>query len=74
MNDKQTIINFSTIEDKISDLYIMKNIEFYFSMNNYHFVNELIDSNLELVGWEYKSEDNTLIILFDHQNCANFYN
>ena len=74
INDKQSIINFSIIEPVIYDPYIMNNIQFYFNMEYYHFTNELANSDLEIVGWEYRSGDKILIVNFDHENCANFYN
>lgn len=73
INDKQIVINFSAIEDRISDPYIMKNISIYFLMDTYNFANELVDDNLEIIGWEYRSGDKILIINFDEENCANYY-
>lgn len=73
INDKQIIINFSAIEERISDLYIMKNIAIYFPMDTYHFANELVDDDLEIIGWEYRSGEKTLVINFDQENCANYY-
>lgn len=74
MNDKLATINFSVIEDRIPDPYIMNNVQVYFNMEHYHFTNELANSDLEIVGWEYRSGDKILIVNFDHENCANFYN
>ena len=74
MNDQQSIVNFSAIENRISDPHIMNNIQLYFNMEYYHFANELANSDLEIVGWEYKSGEKSLIVNFDHENCANFYN
>ena len=74
INDKQAMINFSVIEPVIYDPHIMTNIQMYFNMEYYHFANELANSDLEIVGWEYKSGEKSLIVNFDHENCANFYN
>jgi len=74
MNDKLFVINFSIIEPIVYDYHIMNNIQMYFNMEYYQFTNELVNSDLEIVGWEYKSGDKTLIVDFDHKNCANFYN
>ena len=74
MNDKLATIDFSIIEDRISTPNVMNKIRFYFSMEYYYFANELTNSDLEIIGWEYKSGDKSLIVNFDHENCANFYN
>ena len=72
MNDKLSTINFSVIEPIIYDYHIMNNIQMYFNMEYYQFTNELANSDLEIVGWEYKSGDKTLIIDFDYKNCAGY--
>ena len=70
--NKITKVNFSAIEERISDPHIMNNIQVYFNMEYYSFTNELANSDLEIVGWEYKSGDKTLIINFDYENCAGY--
>ena len=72
MNDKLSTINFSVIEPIIYDYHIMNNIQMYFNMEYYQFTNELANSDLEIVGWEYKSGDKTLIVNFDYKNCAGY--
>lgn len=72
MNDKLSTVNFSVIEPVIYDPHIMNNIQMYFNMEYYQFTNELANSDLEIVGWEYKSGDKTLIVNLDHENCAGY--
>ena len=72
MNDKLFVINFSIIEPIVYDYHIMNNIQMYFNMEYYQFTNELVNSDLEIVGWEYKSGDKTLIVNFDYKNCAGY--
>lgn len=67
-------INFSDIEDKVADIVVMKNITIHFAMRIFTFANELADADANIIGWEYVSENATLIINFDEDNCQAFYN
>jgi len=43
-------------------------------MEFYQFVNELANEDAEIIGWEYCSGNQVLIINYDGENCNGFYN